>query len=211
MIRLFAACLAGLLSAPSMAQIYSYTDAAGRTVYTDQPPTTGNSQEVRVKPTNRMPAGQRFVKLKPPPELAAQLAPDPPLYKALELIQPADDATLRNTGRSLDINVSSTPALQDGHRYQALLDGVVYGPPSNNASWLLTEIDRGSHQLQVQLLDENGEVLLQTDTVRFHMHQTSLAERRRINPCRDDDYGQRPECPLSDKPVKTKPWWRMGL
>jgi hypothetical protein len=33
------------------------------------------------------------------------------------------------------------------------------------------------------------------------MLRISLAQKRQVKPCALSDYGQRPECPLKDKPV----------
>lgn len=208
---LIACCMALLAASPAAGQIYSYVDASGQTVFTDRPPAATESNTVELQQTNRMPAGQRMVKLQAPAELKQQLTPPPPAYQELQLLSPQADETLRNTGRSIAISVNSTPALLPGHSYQARLDGSVYGPASRSTQWRLEEIDRGSHQLQVHIVDTNGNSLLQTPDITLHIHQTSLAERRRIQPCTPNDYGQRPECPLSDKPSVERPWWRFGL
>lgn len=205
-------CLGTFLTAPVLAQIYSYTDASGQRVFSDQPPSAATPHSsVELKPVNRMPAGQRMIKLKAPAELKQQLAPPPPPYTSLALLSPVPGDTLSNSGRSIVIQVSSSPALLSGHHYQAWLDGAAYGPASETDSWRIDEVNRGEHQLQVQLLDEQGNSLMQTEVATLYVRQTTLADRKRVNPCKDDDYGKRPECPLAEKPEKTKPWWRMGL
>lgn len=195
----------------ALAQIYSYVDESGQRVFTDRPPATADSTKVETPPVNRMPVGQRIIKLQAPAELKQQLAPPPPLYQALQLVSPVQDDTLRNTGTVIDIHASSTPQLLPGHHYQAWLDGAAHGSASTQAQWQIRDVERGSHQLAVQLLDENGKTLMQTPAITIHVKQTSLAERRRIRPCEKDDYGKRPECPLADKPEEKKSWWRLGL
>jgi hypothetical protein len=64
----------------------------------------------------------------------------------------------------------------------------------------LKNIDRGTHQLSVVILDENGKVLERTPNQPFHMQRISLAQKRTANPCQLPEYGVRPECPLKDKP-----------
>ena len=68
----------------------------------------------------------------------------------------------------------------------------------------LENIDRGTHQLAVEILDAQGRTLERTPNQPFHMLRTSLAQRRIANPCTKTDYGVRPECPLKDKPVEEK-------
>ena len=204
---LFALSLGMLLAGPACAQIYSYVDANGQTVFTDRPPAAAGNTEVELQPTNRMPAAQRLVRLKPPEEVTRQLAPPPPAYQQLQLLRPQADETLRNTGRTIEIEVASTPELLPGHGYQLWLDGKPYGKPVRNAVWQADEVDRGSHQLQVRIVDAQGNQLLESGRITVHMHQTSLAQKRHVRPCQDDDYGVRPECPLADKPEKEKRSW----
>lgn len=203
--------LGNMIIGSTAAQIYSYVDADGQQVFTDRPPATASSETVELQTVNRMPAGQRIIKLQAPAELKRQLEPAPPPYQAFALLSPLQDETLRNTGTAVDIQVSSTPQLQPGHSYQASLNGVAHGSASTKPEWQIHGVERGSHQLAVQLLDENQKPLMQTPEITIHIKQTTLADRRRTRPCAEDDYGQRPECPLADKPEKKKPWWRLGL
>ena len=50
--RLLLAGLLLTLSLPAAAQIYSYTDANGNTVYTDEPAPGSNAQSIDLPPTN---------------------------------------------------------------------------------------------------------------------------------------------------------------
>jgi hypothetical protein len=36
------------------------------------------------------------------------------------------------------------------------------------------------------------------------MQRISLAQKRKVTPCKKADYGVRPECPLKDKPPEKK-------
>ncbi len=68
----------------------------------------------------------------------------------------------------------------------------------------LSNIDRGTHQLAVEILDEQDRIVERTANQPFHMQRMSLAQKRRIKPCATADYGQRPECPLAEKPEEEK-------
>ena len=50
--RIFLTCLLLALGLPAAAQIYSYTDANGNTVYTDEPAPGSNAQSIDLPPTN---------------------------------------------------------------------------------------------------------------------------------------------------------------
>lgn len=195
----------------AQADIYSYINEQGERVYSDRPAAHADSQTVTPTPTNRMQAGQRFIKLKPPPGTVHAQHEPVPVYQQLQLLQPVAGQNLHNTGRSISIQVASRPALQPGHSYQLWLDGQPFGPASQSTQWTVEEVDRGSHSLQVRLLDAQGAVLQHSESLDIHLHQTSLIQKRRVNPCLNDDYGVRPECPLEHKPEPAKrSWWKFG-
>jgi len=188
------------LALPAAGQIYSYVDEQGNRVFTDRP--GGQAVEaVRSRPTNSMSAQPVAtpapVRKKAHSEFAA-------VYQRLEILQPAPDATLRDNAGSLVVSVISEPALQPGHQYRLLLDGNPTAAVSGGATLGLESIDRGSHQLVVEIIDDHGKTLLHSPSRTFHMLRTSLAQRRIVKPCQKVDYGVRPECPLKDKPPEKK-------
>lgn len=189
--------------------IYSYTDENGQRVFTDQPPTQQPSTQIKPQPINRLPATQTTRKVrpqsKPPKTQKAQV------YSLLQINTPVHDSTFLANDRSFSINVSSTPALLAGHSFQVWLDGEPHGPSSETHTWQVTDIDRGSHSLQVNIINADGDVLASSAPIKFHLRQTTLADRRRIRPCTLDDYGKRLECPLKDKPEPKRRWWRLGF
>ncbi|WP_335943738.1 DUF4124 domain-containing protein [Pseudomonas sp. G166] len=200
MIRWLLALGLALAAQPGLAQVYTYIDAQGNRVFTDQP-RPGNARKVELPPGNRMP---------PPPASAAPTPtaknlPEPLFrYEMLRLLIPEPDATIRSTAGELIVSVTSEPGLQKGHRYRLLLDGQPTGAPGPSPVFALSNIDRGSHHLAVEILDEQDRIVERTANQPFHMQRTSLAQKRRIKPCATADYGQRPECPLADKPEEEK-------
>lgn len=118
----------------------------------------------------------------------------------LRVLVPDPDATIRNTQGELIVSVTSEPGLQRGHRYRLLLDGQPTADPGPSPVFALSNIDRGSHHLAVEILDEQGRMVERTPSQPFHMLRVSLAQKRQAKPCTLADYGQRPECPLADKP-----------
>jgi hypothetical protein len=184
-----------LLSLPAVAQVYTYIDAEGNRVFTDKPQ-QGDAEAVQLAPSNSM----------PPPDLVKQ-APaaveptkKPAGYQLLRILVPQPDATVRNNAGSLIVTATSEPALHPGHSYRLLLDGEVVGEAGRSPVFPLENIDRGTHKLAVEVIDGNGLIVERTPAQPFHMQRISLAQKRRINPCKKDDYGVRPECPLADKP-----------
>ncbi|WP_440811243.1 DUF4124 domain-containing protein [Pseudomonas syringae] len=186
-----------LLSAlPALADVYTYIDAQGNRVFTDQP--HKNAKRVDIPPSNNMTGTPPTRTLKASPRPAA---PAPMFhYQLLRILVPEPDATLNNPSGEFIVTVTSEPALQPGHSYRLLLDGVAVGQPGRSPVFPVSNIDRGTHQLSVEIFDELGRVLEKTPNQPLHVQRVSLAQKRMTNPCKDEQYGVRPECPLKDKP-----------
>lgn len=122
----------------------------------------------------------------------------------LRVLVPEPDATIRSNAGEVIVSVTSEPGLQRGHRYRLLLDGQPTAEPGPSPVFALSNIDRGSHNLSVEILDAQGRTVERTANQPFHMLRISLAQKRQVKPCTLTDYGQRPECPLKDKPPEEK-------
>ena len=193
--------IACLVSLPAMAEVFTYIDAQGNRVFTDQPGTR-NAKRVPLATSNRMSANPSGAA----PMTAAKTNPTKPLfhYDMLRVLVPEPDATIRSSAGELIVSITSEPGLQRGHRYRLLLDGQPTAEPGPSPVFALSNIDRGSHNLSVEILDEQGHTVERTANQPFHMLRISLAQKRQVKPCTLTDYGQRPECPLKDKPEEEK-------
>ncbi|WLI12293.1 DUF4124 domain-containing protein [Pseudomonas sp. FP603] len=196
--------VACLISLPAMAEVFTYIDAQGNRVFTDQPGTR-NAKRVPLATSNRMSANPSGAA----PMTAAKNQAKPLFhYDMLRVLVPEPDATIRSTAGELIVSVTSEPGLQQGHRYRLLLDGQPTAEPGPSPVFALSDIDRGSHHLSVEILDEQGRTVERTANQPFHMQRISLAQKRQVKPCVLSDYGQRPECPLKDKPEEESSFWR---
>jgi hypothetical protein len=195
---LLIACLVAL---PVTAEVFTYVDAQGNRVYTDRPG-SGNAKRVPLATSNRMSANPTGAA----PLIASQKTEDKPLfhYDMLRVLVPEPDATVRSNAGELIVSVTNEPGLQRGHRYRLLLDGQPTAEPGLSPVFALSNIDRGSHNLSVEILDEQGRIVERTANQPFQMLRISLAQKRKVKPCALTDFGQRPECPLKDKPEEEK-------
>lgn len=192
------------LAQTASAAIYTYIDANGERVYTDKPPQHQRVETVNIAPTNQLQAVPVETTIKPPPVYQDATASPALQYQVLRILSPEPNATIRANDRQLIVMISSEPALLDGHRYRLLLDGEPAAEPSRSPVFALSQIDRGTHKLAVEIINEQGAVLERTPAQPFHLRQTTLSDKRRVRPCQEDDYGVRPECPLKDKPEKKR-------
>ncbi|PPK35785.1 penicillin-binding protein [Pseudomonas laurylsulfatiphila] len=193
--------IACFIALPTSAQVFTYLDTQGNRVFTDQPK-PGNATRVPQVNSNRMAAN-------PTPAAPSNAEDSPEVqapfhYDLLRILVPEPDATIRSNTGEIIVSATNEPALQPGHRYRLLLDGQPTAEPGLSPVFPLSNIDRGSHTLSVEILDEQGRIIERTASQPFHMQRTSLAQKRKIKPCTLDDYGQRPECPLNDKPAEEK-------
>ena len=191
-------CLLLLTCLPAFAGVYTYLDADGNRVFTDKP-RSANAQRIELAPTNS-------ASLPAPPPSAPPALPTAllPAYQLLRITLPEPDATIRDNSGGLIVTLESDPGLLDGHSYRLLLDGQPHGSPARSPVFALDNLDRGSHQLAAEIVDAGGRIVERTPSQPFHLKRTTLADKRRVNPCQRADYGVRPECPLSDKPAEPR-------
>lgn len=192
-------CCLMLFALPTLAQVYTYIDAEGNRVFTDQP-TSSQAERVELAPSNSMsatPSASTAPAFAPPPEPSLR-------YSVLRILVPQPDATIRDSAGNLIVSVNSEPKLFAQHRYRLIMDGQQVGEAGSSPVFPLENIDRGTHQLAVEVIDEQDRIIERTPSQPFHMLRISLAQKRNVNPCKKVDYGVRPECPLKDKPAEKK-------
>ncbi|MCU9947249.1 DUF4124 domain-containing protein [Pseudomonas sp. PDM13] len=179
---------------PAMAQVYTYIDEEGNRVFTDRPK-PGNAERIELAPSNGMTAQPAAPAVLPPAAIPRAMG-----YQVLRILVPEPDATVRDMEGNLIVTAMSEPGLRDGHSYRLVLDGKTQGEPGRSPVFPITNLDRGTHQLAVEIVDGKGRVVERTPNQPVHILRTTLAQKRQARPCQKKDYGVRPECPLKDKP-----------
>lgn len=183
-----------LMYVPAWAQVYTYIDANGNRVYTDQP--RRGAKPVEIAPTNSIKTTPAPVK----PSVKQRAAPVRVMhYDMLRVLAPAPDGTVTHAGGEVVVTVASDPALLPEDSFQLLLDDQA-AATSNSPVIMLQNVERGAHRLAVRIVNAQGTVIEQTAAQVFNMQRVSLIQKRRTRPCKEQDYGVRPECPLSLKP-----------
>ncbi|MDF3934576.1 DUF4124 domain-containing protein [Pseudomonas citronellolis] len=162
--------LLALFCVHASAEVYTYIDKDGNRVYTDQP-RRSNAQRLNLAPANGMPTTPPLYAPAAPVE-----PPQPPQYQVLRILVPEPDAIVRANNGDLIVTVSSDPNLLPGHNYRLFVDGVPAGAPSRSPVFPLQNLDRGTHQLSVEIVDQRGQTLEQTPNQPFHMRRVSFAE-----------------------------------
>jgi len=98
---------------------------------------------------------------------------EPPAgYESIQILSPAAEETLWNIEGVLNVSVALTPGLQRGHRVRAYHNGQVQ--PVSGTSFQLQEVWRGSHNLQVEVVDETGKLMIRSQPSRFFVQQNTV-------------------------------------
>lgn len=93
---------------------------------------------------------------------------------AITVTAPQAAETVHDNNGTLAVEVSlQGAALTDGRRLRALIDGRPFGGDQATVRFVLNDIDRGEHTLQVLLLDAKGVVITTSVLVTFHMWRAS--------------------------------------
>jgi hypothetical protein len=162
--------------APAMAQIYKYTDDKGNTVFTNQPP-----EGVAVDTVDLPPGNTVGIKTpEAPPPLANEQSDEGQQqpYRSLSIGGIPDEQALRANNGTFVVNAQLDPALKQGHQVRFLLDGVPQAEPGSTTSQQLTNVDRGTHLLEVEVFS-GGQVVQRAEeqfTVQ-RVHTSSPARR----------------------------------
>jgi hypothetical protein len=169
------ACLSVLPLAAGATEVYRWVDEDGVVHYSDQPHPGAEKMEVVEPPTMPAYQGRRAAPARTPATDTPAQQPAGPGYQRLEIVQPTAEQTLWNIGGRLTVQLSLQPALKPGDRVRVYFDGEPREVPG--LQFELTEVWRGAHNLQAEVVNEAGQPVIRSEPVRFYVQQTSI-----INP-----------------------------
>lgn len=90
------------------------------------------------------------------------------------ITQPEDQGTVRDNTGSVYVSGRISPMFQRGLRVRLLVDGKPDGEPQNNAVFILRNVERGEHKLQMELFDQNGKLIATSPVTTFYLHRASV-------------------------------------
>ena len=154
-----------LLINPVYAVLYRWTDEHKIIHFSDTPHRGALEMELAEVATYSSPHLLSTLESKPMPLVKGQ---------KITIIQPTDQATIRNSGGSVSIVVAVKPKLTQGDKLQVLLDGVLVGYPKSLTHFFLAHINRGEHRLVVQRVDRMGIVKHLSQAITIYMMPPKL-------------------------------------
>jgi hypothetical protein len=145
--------------------------------------------------SDRPEPGARQVELSGSPRIGSlapvpgQTAPRPtspreqagPVRYQADIVNPAEQETLWNTGGVVTVQTRFQPGLQPGHRYDVLLDGQRRNVNTTSGSVVLPDVFRGAHTLQLLVIDAAGAELTRSAPRTFFVQQTSVLNPNSAN------------------------------
>lgn len=161
-----------LLSQLSSAQIFKTTDEHGNVSYSDTPPSSGPSEQVKLRETNSAPPPEILEPRSAAPEPAADASAA--LDYSVTITSPANETTIPMGPGNFSVSAAVAPALGEDMLLQLLVDGTSSGAPQANASWALTNVFRGAHDVTVAVVDSKGKQLTVSGPVRVYVLRPSI-------------------------------------
>jgi len=179
LITILALIFMQLYSLPASADgVFKWKDRYGKTQYGDQPPQGVKAEAVK------MPAitvienyGQQW---KSNSVASVEEKDDQPGsnysrpgYDSLNIIAPKADQAIRANDGDVTLMLDLKPKLQKGHSIVVFLDGKqVSNGPSRAVN--LTNLDRGTHQVQAEVRDAHNSSLISSSGVSFTVLRHSI-------------------------------------
>ncbi|WP_432468554.1 DUF4124 domain-containing protein [Agarivorans sp. Z349TD_8] len=157
-----------LFSAQANNTVYQWVDAQGVTHFSDQPQAGATQLEVNpVPPATQGPLVS--------PRAAVKKAEKTIKYQ-LNISQPLNEQTIRDNQGKITIKAATSPAPNNSMSYKLVLDQLPQGQLSKQAHFQLTNIDRGAHTIQVQLVDSSGKLIASSETITIFLHRAKTSD-----------------------------------
>lgn len=158
-----------LVSTSVFAQAYRWVDDQGVVHYSDRP--EPGAERIELPKSNTFSRPRRAAP-RPAPAAATAERDAPVRYESFTVVSPAPEEVLWNIEGILNVTLALTPGLQPGHQVRVYYDGqprIVSG-----ASFQLEDVYRGAHNLQAEVLDETGKMMIRSQASRFYVQQNKV-------------------------------------
>lgn len=152
--------------------IYRWVDKSGTVHFSDEP--GPGAQRIELPPPATISLPKPSSDPVPTERPQVKLIPG---YQHLEITFPQPDSAFHAGDGSFTVTTRVEPPLVPSHELRLLLDGQIYAS-GGTGQFRLNNIDRGTHQLQLQVLS-NGQVIQSSPVVTFTLHRPSVLHPNR--------------------------------
>lgn len=162
--------LALAASSALAATVYRHVDENGNVTFSDEPIKGGDTVDIKPVTTVTLPKPQVVERTD---KLREEVQREGAVYDRVAITSPEDGQAFQSGSGDVRFEVSSTPGLQKGHKYEVTIDGQPVGQ-STSGSIVANNVYRGTHQANVSIVDANG-VQVKTGTpISFTVHRPSV-------------------------------------
>ena len=177
------------------AEVYKWVDDEGRVHFGDRPDAGSNATRLpgfevstpsaqveastRGEPVPAEEAAGTTPGVYNFPELFGDRSAQGPVNYSISITTPSQDATVRDNQGIIPVAFTTIPMPDEDFSYQMYLDGEPWFQPFFSQQVYLSNVDRGSHTIQVRLMDSEGSVVGESNSVTFHLHRASAQNRNR--------------------------------
>jgi hypothetical protein len=157
--------------------VWKYVDEQGVTHYTDQP--VPGAEKIELSSGNTAAPSSNSGPVTSATTRAAQQG----AYRLFQIVRPANQESVLNTGGVVQVSMQLDPALQTGHIVTLYLDGqLVEDFPPNALDHELQSVPRGEHTLVGVITDANRRRVTETSKVTFTVRQKSILMNPPVGP-----------------------------
>lgn len=148
-------------------KIYVWRDAKGVLVFSDTPQPEVDAEEIKLN--------SKAIEMKPvDTSILYKDQKDKKIKFTIDITSPIHEETIRDNTGSIHISGRIGPRFIPGHKVQLYLDGAKYGHPQASILFVIRNIDRGEHTLQLGLMDDKGKSLAKSKTITLFLHRRSV-------------------------------------
>lgn len=168
-----------LLPTLSFSDIYTWTDSQGVVHFSDEPKEGASLlilpdiSSVTSPTAGIVPNDQS---INNPPQEKKQ---EPFVYQSIEIIQPANEETIRNPQGAITVMLKILPVFNPQDKVQLYYDGQKIGEPQSSLVFNLQGLNRGTHTLSAAILDKNSHQLMLSSSITIFMMPPRVNMRKR--------------------------------
>jgi len=165
-----------LLILPLCAQavVYKSIDRQGHVIFSDTPQRGSKPVKIQTPQTYTPPPSPLATTTPTPTSQQDEQAVGPFKYHTFAISFPIQNDTLRDNSGNMTVNINLVPPLRSGDKVQLEMNGKKLGFPQATTVFSLTNVDRGTHNIQAKIIDKNGKAIGKSGAVIFHMHQARI-------------------------------------
>ena len=152
--------------------VYKSVNEEGIVEYSDQPREGAETIKVKNPQSVTLPKGSDVFT----PSENDKESDSNNTYQSIVITQPANDSAFNSGSGQVSISSETSPSLSSSHSIQLVVDGTRYNS-NKSGSFSLSNVDRGTHQVQVNVINEAGDTLISSDITTFTLHRTTAPRK----------------------------------